>query len=179
MKETIDWEYLSESIRDEKTVLVLGDSVTYNYANAQQEQNLLKDLQEEFGEDSINFHQKDGLFLLKNLQKSKLARRLKKFYEQDFSNPLLEKIAEMPFHLIISLTPDVSLKKVFEAKNYDFVHSHYKLNQRDELHKPQKAQPLLYNLFGSVEGGKDNIYIDHQDLFGYLQSIYNPNSTLP
>lgn len=177
--ENIDWDVLTDSIADGQTILVLGQGISYNYQKPKNEKHFFENLLTEFGEGKLNFHQKDGLFLLKNLRKRKIISKLKGFYEQDFSNPLLEKIADMPFHLVLSLTPDVSLKKVFEAKNFDFEHSYYKLYHRDELEKPSEDKPLLYNLFGCVEGGRDDIYIEHSDLFDYLKSIYNPDSALP
>jgi|GEM_PF-4872165 len=175
----IDWDALADSIKEGQTILFLGQGITYNYQNPGNEALAFAQIRQELGEDALSFHQKDGLFILKTTPKRKLTPKLKEFYGKDFTNPLLEKLAEIPFHLIISLTPDVALKKVFQARQFPHAHAYYKLNQKDDLGKPEKEKPLLYNLFGCVEGGKDDLYIEHADLFDYVRSIYNPNSEPP
>ncbi len=175
----MDFDALADSILEGQTILIIGSEITYNYPDPAREQAFFKEIMAELGETSLDFHQKDGLFILKNARKRAVLPRLKKFYEEDFSNPILEKIAEIPFHLILSLSPDASLHKVFERKGFDFEQGYYKLNQRETLAKPESSNPLIYQLFGSVLGGKDDMYLDHNDLFKYVRSIYNPQSTLP
>ncbi|MDX2303799.1 MAG: SIR2 family protein [Microscillaceae bacterium] len=175
----MDWEALKDSILDGQTILFLGQGMTYNYQKPQNEFLVFEQIAQELGENALALHQKDGLFILKNAKKRQLVAKLKAFYEQDFSNPLLEKLAEIPFHLIVHITPDISLKKVFESKSFPFEHAYYKLHKKEVLTEPTPSKPLIYHLFGCVEGGKDDLYIEHTDLFNYVRSIYNPHSAPP
>jgi len=175
----IDWEALADSILDENTILFLGQGASINYENPQREQEEFDKILDDLKED-VNLHQKDGLFILKNSRKRRsIVRKLKEFYKEDFSNPVLEKIAEIPFHLIINLTPDVSIKQVFENKDFTFEHDFYELDTQKESPIPRKEKPLLYNLFGCIESkNRQNIFVEHQDLFNYLKSLYTANSSI-
>lgn len=176
----INFENLAEAIIEGKTILILGEGITYNYKNPDNEENAFQELIQKY-QDNLSLHQKDGLILLRGegITRGDLGRALKKFYKQDFSNALLEKIALIPFHLIINITADTTIKKIFEKKELDFQHSYYKLNEKETLAEPNKNKPLIYNLFGCVEGGSDYIFIAHNDLFNYIKSIYNPTSQPP
>lgn len=175
----MDWEALKYSISQQQTIVFIGEGVTYNYQNPSNEMDSFNQIAEGLGDEALSLHQKDGLFILKKARKTRLMPKLNAFYGQDFQNPILEKLIEIPFHLLISITPDVTLKKAFLHKNYSFQHDFYKLNQKDKLEKPSGERPLLYNLFGCIEGGKDDLYVEHRDLFNYVKSIYNPNSEPP
>ena len=90
----------------------------------------------------------------------------------------------MPFHLILSLSPDKILSKAFDQlelphhfhfydkKNYNEKRDDEKLN-----FQPSKDNRLIYNVFGSIDN-EDSLILSYDDLFEFLQKILN-NHSLP
>jgi hypothetical protein len=174
-----DLHALADSVREGQTILFLGQGVSCDYGDPGAELRLFNSIAAEIGSNAIELHQKDGLFILKNCSKRNVLSKLKPFYEQDFSNPLLQKIAEIPFHLYMVTTPDKSLENIFMQRNLLCKTDFYELC-KEEIPAASAAAPLIYNLFGSVKGdARKNLFVDHFDLFEYVKAVYTPDSSLP
>ena len=73
--------------------------------------------------------------------------------------------------LIISLSPDLLLKKVMEQNQIPHQFDYYrKYENPKKLEKPSKEIPLIYNLFGSVEDDESMIFT-YDDMFEFLFAI--------
>lgn len=174
-----NWKYITRSILEQKTIVFLGPGLTYNASQPGQEAQFLSQLAQQNQEKALAYHERDGFLIFpdKNAQLLCLDQ-ITPFYEQFHIHPVLGKLAEIPFHLIIQLTPDMSLCKVFEDKDFDFVHHYYlhtrKIEISDAFHS---ERPLLYNLLGSVKD-YESLITSHFDLFNYVRSIY-ANNNLP
>jgi len=171
--ENINWEFIADTILRQKTILFLGHGTSINYQNPKHEAAFFQDFVGQRQADILSYHEQDGFLVFKNQDAKLLSlNKIRPFYEQDFSNPLLEKIADIPFHLIISLTPDLSLKKIFERKQFAHTHQYYRTKKRIEIDEsPTKEKPLLYNLLGCVKDD-ESLITSHYDLFNLVQSIY-------
>jgi hypothetical protein len=171
--ENINWEFIADTIERQKTILFLGHGASINYQNPKHEAAFFQDFVGRRQADILSYHEQDGFLVFKNHDAKLLSmNKIRPFYEQDFSNPLLEKIAEIPFHLIISLTPDLSLKRIFERKQFAHTHQYYRTKIRTEIDEaPNKEKPLLYNLLGCVKDD-ESLITSHYDLFNLVQSIY-------
>ncbi|TAH21219.1 MAG: hypothetical protein EAZ08_04265 [Cytophagales bacterium] len=171
--ENINWEFIARTIENQKTILFLGHGVSINYQNPKHEAAFFQDFVGQRQADILSYHEQDGFLVFKNHDAKLLSlNKIRPFYEQDFSNPLLEKIADIPFHLIISLTPDLSLKKIFERKQFAHTHQYYRTKIRTEAgESPTKEKPLLYNFLGCVKD-EESLITSHYDLFNLVQSIY-------
>ncbi len=169
----IHWNSLSKSIQNKKCILFLGPGVTVNYNNPANRDVAYKKLITD--KNKVGFHEKDKLLVFENNDYiTDFRYDIKEIYSTDFSNPLLEKIAEIPFHLIISVTPDHSLSNIFKRKKYLFQH-HYFSNTYDKKLKSPSDIPLIYNLFGDIED-ENSLLFSHYNLFQYLEMIWANNS---
>ncbi len=108
--ENTNWDFITRSIEQNKTVLFIGPEVTINYTQPKREAEFLKEISQQYRDEILSYHEEDGFLIFKD-ENTKLLylNKIRALYEQDFSNPVLEKIAEIPFHLIISITPDLRL----------------------------------------------------------------------
>lgn len=173
---------LYKSILRGKALIFVGSEATINFEKPQHEARSLQKIAEHLGEEYVTFLAQENLFVLKTTKEYDsvdILNDLEEFYKQDFSNPALEKLAEIPFHLFVCLTPDMTLPTIFERKGFQMMHAGYLLAESTVEDTPQAQKPLLYHLFGCIEGGGvENMLITHSDLFEYLQKIYTDNLKL-
>jgi len=160
-------------ILDKKTILFLGHGASIRYKNSQRQNSFFQKLKDAHPSQIEAYHQQDG-FLVFHPESDELLliEEIKEFYEQDFSNLILEKIAEIPFHLIITVTPDLTLHQIFRQKQFDFQSQFYEVKKKKTIAEdPTKDRPLLYHLLGSVEKD-ESLITSHFDLFNLLKSVY-------
>jgi hypothetical protein len=181
--ENINWDLITSSIRSQRTILFIGEELTLNYHKENNEQKFLQEFVKNAQDDILSFHEKDGFLVFKD-ESAKLMHlhKLKKFYQKDFKNPILEKLAEIPFHLIISVMPDLTLNKIFKEKNFAFQQDYYRAKKNIQDLAPITAEkPLLYQLLGSV-ADEESLITSHYDLFNMMEAIYKdqnlPNELL-
>jgi len=164
----MDITTITEWIEQQKCVLVLGPDIAYN-----SQKSLLNELSTfmEINQIKCNFNA-DEEFLSSTTKFSYLFnRQLFKFFETLKPTDIYRKIAEIPFHLIVSLSPDLLLKQTFEHKNfeYDFNFYHRNVNPQ-EVDKPTPQKPLIYNLLGE-QTRYNSLVLCFNHLFDYLSSI--------
>ncbi len=171
--ENINWNFTTKSILNQKTVVFVGHGLTINHQNEEAERSFFQEIAQGGSQDIPSFHAEDGFLIFAN-ETAKLlyASEIRPFYERDFRNPILEKLAEIPFHLLITLTPDLTLNRIFEDKNFAYQHQYYKPKITQEIaQKPTAEKPLIYNLLGCVKD-EESLITSHYDLFNYVESIY-------
>lgn len=171
--ENINWEFITRSINQQKCVLFIGPGVTINYQKPDREAVFLKQIAQQYHNEILSYHEEDGFLIFKD-ENTKLLYldKIRPFYEQDFSNTILDKISDIPFHLIISITPDLSLNRVFDTKRYGYIHGYYKGKVKQKLEfQPSSLKPLIYNLLGCIKAD-ESLITSHYDLFNLIQSIY-------
>jgi len=179
---TFDWEEILESISDEKCILFVGPQV-YAFAQSQTvEQAMYSDLDAQNPEHPYirNFYEEDGFFLFREKRfRRKVIRQMRKFYQQEFplAQAVLQKLTQIPFRIIFQLSPDDLLQRAFRQNRLPFRHDLYFKNQppQGEYLDPTTKQPLLYHMLGYLEE-EESLVLTHNDLFDYLQSIFNAKS---
>jgi SIR2-like domain len=173
------WETHIDSIHKQKAILFLGHDITLNYKNSQKEADFFRQLYQKNKEEIISFHEQDGFLVFKDSDaRSSNLHKLQKFYAEDFTNPLLEKLAEIPFHAILTTTPDLTMNTIFEKNKFLFSKGYHRAKVKKEIAEmPSKEKPLLYNLLGSAEDD-ESLITSHYDLFNFVESIY-ASQTLP
>ncbi len=165
-------EMAFHKIESGKCIIILGpDVVVENSSKTANEK--LKEYLEEKGIDEIKyFYDKDEFFSFSEDETFFTNLNIRKFYEQLTATEILRKIAAIPFHLIITLSPDKILCKVLEEggfnPNFDFFD---KSQKHDSFPKPTKEKPLIYNLFGSYDV-EESLVLTYNDLFDYLFAVY-------
>lgn len=170
---TINWGFIRESILEEKAILFLGPGITYGFKVQSLQEEFYKKMIEENPNDILSYHKQDG-FLIFNSHEAKVfsLKNIIKFYEQDFYHPILDKIAEIPFHMIISTTPDITLNNTFDQKQFRYNHQYYRTKIKYKIEEAITADyPLIYHLLGCIKD-KNSLLTSHYDLFRLMESVY-------
>ena len=169
----INWGFIIDSLKNSKTVLLLGPEICVTEDGKFHEQALLDHLKTLDGFENIEYYDRDGLFFFKDpIFKTMNLHEFKAFYNKDFKDNVYSILTEIPFNLVISTTPDHNLHRVFESKKKDlckFEFYHKKVAPKD-ITTPTNEAPLIYNLFGSKDHG-ESLILTHEDLFDFLDSI--------
>lgn len=176
----IDWNFIISTIKNEKCILFIGPELLKDEQGNTVENQLAKFLKVKTNPDILNFYEKDGLFLFTNgTKKTTSYYKIKEFYSQSFSNSetILKELAKIPFHFIISITPDKKCHETFESLGFKSNFKFYWKNQKTDhsIGKPTIKKPIIYNMFGSIDS-QDSMILTHDDLFDYFESIFKESS---
>ncbi len=168
-------DMIIKRIEEEKCILFIGPEVFNQNEKSLNEQ--LKIYLEETSGGEFKFYTDDEFFSFADEADKEYAYYdIQQFYEKLPVLPLYQKIAALPFHLIVSVSPDVVLKKIFEEQNLDFTFDFYNKEKNPQpLGKPTAQKPLIYNLFGSIEN-EGSLILTHNDLFDYLIAIFGKHN---
>lgn len=174
----IDWDFIVNTIKRQRCILFLGPELFKTKGGESMQSKFFKELAAENPDKILSYNQ-DGFFLFANAQaKTRTFLKIVDFFEANFDKELITKIAEIPFHTIVSINPDISLKRVFEENNQPITFDFFdKTAKKDIAQAPTKDKPLLYNLFGSVTK-EDTLILTHDELFEYFRALMG-NNVLP
>jgi hypothetical protein len=162
------WKLVLTRINEEKCILIVGPDITLSETEKSLNE-LLKEYLEKNKQTDIGYYTEDEFFSFKNNSEKEYAiMDIQEFYKHLTPNELHYKIAEIPFHLIISVSPDHLLKDAFDSKKLDYQFSFYNKEQNAAaIQKPTKNKPLIYNLFGDIDADSSLVFT-YDDLFNYL-----------
>lgn len=175
-----DWLDILDDIKDQKAVLLIGPEIMK--VNGQPlNRHLRNTLYERNRDDIAYYYERDGFFLFSSPEgKVRVARQVKRFYRDITPDEnILQRIVQIPFHVVVSLNPDTFVSEAFyrhgvKHRFHYFQHRH-RDNENDEIEKPSKALPLIYNLFGSKDQD-DSLVLDYDDVYKMLQSALGTSS---
>jgi Effector-associated domain 11/SIR2-like domain len=175
-----DWLDIMEDIQDQKAVLLIGPEIMK--IDGKPLNRLIRDsLHARNPEDIAFYYERDGFFLFKSPEsKVRVARQVKRFYRDiQPDEAILQRIVQIPFHLVVSVNPDTFVSEAFyrsgvKHRFHYFQHRH-RDNENDEIEKPTRALPLVYNLFGSKDQD-DSLVLDYDDVYKMLQSALGTSS---
>lgn len=95
------------------------------------------------------------------------------FFDQLKPNELYQKIADIPFPLIINTAPDTTLNNLLKEKGIGFDYDFYHKGRAPK--EPGKTQArYIYNIFGDHRE-LDSMILTYRDLYEYLHSIMGDN----
>lgn len=180
-EEDIDWDFIIETIKEEKCILFLGPELFTDPTTEETLDHALNEyLNVSTNSDIKTYYGNDELYLFSSRgKKTKTFYKVKSFYQQDFSytDELFRKIASIPFHLIVSMTPDEKLNKTFESLNIRHNSAYYWMKNPPDspLASPAINSPMIYKMLGSIEN-QESMVLTHDDLFTYFESIFSGNS---
>jgi len=171
-KSNINIDLLTKWIHDEKCILILGPDIVFDF-----QKSLLKELSDYLINNGIEckFDAYDELFSSNTDFDPFFFAELSDFYNKLETKPIYQKIAEIPFNLIISLSPDLLLKKVFDDNNFDYSFDFYnKILNPKPIENPTIVKPLVYNLLGNYKEF-DSLVLCFRDVFNFLSTILGNN----
>jgi hypothetical protein len=88
-------------------------------------------------------------------------------------NPLLEKLSDLPFRIIINATPDDFFARFYAetVRDYRFDYYNFRKPNPDPLFEfNDDSAPLIYNLFGYYKK-PESLVLTYSDQLGYLNKI--------
>lgn len=184
------YETLRDCVLEGKCVLVIGPDL-FKYNDIPLNKALCEHLKVGQSPYISFFDYKDELFYFKgkNLAASKNAvyRQIRDFHNGLAITEYHEKIAQLPFPLIVNFTPDLLLANAFEKQNlpHEFRFYNKKLNRdpnniqlegdEDEIFEASSEYPLVYNLIGHI-GYEESLILTYSDLFDFLFNVFGRNN---
>ncbi len=120
---------------------------------------------------NIEYNEEDGFFMPKaekQIELKALNYYGNKFHKENtVGRRILEKITQIPFSLIVSVTPDDTMHKIYDDYqiNHNFVY--YNSRTKQQTNEPTKAQPVIFNMLGNT--AIDGKYIfTHKQFYDYI-----------
>jgi len=119
----------------------------------------------------VTHNKKEGFLSFDaNTRQFDLEDYIEEFFDDELEpNDIYEKLAEIPFPLIINTSPDKTLNKVFDTKGKGYDYGFYHMRQAPKA-PIKKHNTQIYNLFGDYQH-LDSMILTYTDLFEYLESI--------
>ncbi|MBK8702411.1 MAG: hypothetical protein IPN33_01530 [Saprospiraceae bacterium] len=125
------WDKVISFIADEKCLLLIGPEIQQTEGKSQ---SLLfrEKLYANYEDQIAHYHQQDGLFLFKNdYVKAEISQDLKQLYTSTpYDETVYKTIAQIPFHLVISINPEAYLSDVCFKYNIRHRFSYFKSKEK-------------------------------------------------
>lgn len=167
----ISWDDLIFSLADNKIVLFVGPKVVKDPTTKMP---LLFSFYEKLAQkqqDGVDFNESEQLFIFSQRnKKSRYAREILINYEKEAIPNIYEKIAQIPFNFIISLTPDHLLKSALEKYSPKVEFKYYSPKNPNNTN-PNLDDLFLLNIFGSLEDDRSSIVLSYDDMFDFLKNV--------
>lgn len=171
----IKWNDIAEDIAAEKCILILGEDAFLDTNAKPINLSLREELMRE-NKDDILRHYADDLYLFNSEgNKRSVVKTMRRFYSAQEPHPLLAKLAKIPFHTFLTVTPDLLLQKTFQSNEYSFQSGFFQRIQAPvDLNEISAQNPLIFNLMGSVED-HESLVLTHADLFEFFECVMTRN----
>ncbi len=167
-------------IHDEQCALVVGPEIM-RFDGKPMNQYVRDRLAEQYDGQVSHYYKSDGLFAFPAADpevKSNLAKDFKNEclrlpQTAGYDEALLKKIAQIPFHLIISTNPDTFLSDVFYKFGIRHRFSYFRKGDKasDAVVRPTREEPLIYNISGCILED-ESIVLDFEDLYSLIGSSF-------
>jgi hypothetical protein len=170
---TIDFNQIAKATLERKTIIFTGPELTVNYGNPNSMMSEFVSIANNAPPELIlNYHPNDT-FMIFGDKRSKIygQERIRNFFDANLVNSALKKLVEIPFHLLVSCTPDFTIHKAFGQKNFVYKDNfyHYKNLRKIDEHSSCEI-PLIYSIFGRIDDIESSIF-SYSDLFSYIKSL--------
>lgn len=185
------WEYLLSCLEEENIMLFIGPGILPFPGHESLEDALCEYLQQCSKDETSPFIEKfyrdDKFFMLNERDKHESLWNFMGYYRDFFKEnkdklepamEVLRKLAAIPFTTIMSSIPNTLIEDAF-GDEFSFHTDFYNKKQKPEQYIPgTKNDPLIYYLRGKMDKD-ESMVISHNDLFDYLESIYEAKSIQP
>jgi len=172
-KMEIDYKKLIRAIRNDGCVLFLGPEIAQSKTGESEHKKFYKSLETKY-KDELKFNDEEGFFMFHEPDaKTDLIYDLKEFYENNlFAEDTLKLVAKIPFHFIVSATPDDTLSKVFRDFNIEHESANFERSKKSCI-QPTKDKPLIYYILGLASKG--NYILTQDDFYEYIKLVIGQN----
>jgi hypothetical protein len=164
----IKWRRLIKAIKHQGCVLFIGPEISVDDKGVSLHYKFYKNLTREL--DDVEYMEKEGFF--SPGADEEILYDVLDFYKDDFQHQnkvgrnVLEKLAQFPFSLIISLCPDDTIHHVFN--DFDLEHKFLFFDgTKKEIDFSDEEVPIIYNILGSASENGRYIFT-HANLYNFL-----------
>ncbi len=174
---TVNWKAIAGKIRKEKCVLVLGPGAYHMPDGTTLNQKLVQYLDITHNNNIQKYYADDDFYLFSaGGGRAFTCEQIEDFYKTKKADATIQKLIEIPFHIILTVTPDKILSQTFQEAGFQYQFDFYKKRQEpNPIQTPQKELPLIYNLFGCIDD-EESLILTHNDLYDYFKSIFSKRS---
>lgn len=91
------------------------------------------------------------------------------------------KLAELPFHIAVNLSPDDYLLRAWIAagkKEAATTHYNFKGSVEEEVVSPTPSRPLMYNLLGALDN-PESLVLTQEDRVDFIKNVLRDNPGIP
>ena len=180
--EALEWEILLDGLQSGKCILCLGPDIYSLSGDDRLEHRLAKTLRDHQEELGIRVYDDGWFHYLNQRDEMSTYYLIKRFYENqlpDSADPILGKIAALPFNLILNFSPGSTnsrpATKGYEAKasiTYDkLLKNPGDIADIEHKLEADANKPLVYNMLGDIDY-KDSLVMTYDDLFNYMEAIF-------
>lgn len=130
-------------------------------------------------ENDYNYFSKDNLFSVSGnfptIKKRALIEKVSEFYQEAGDEIVLNLIAQIPFSLIINVSPDMGINSVFDRNHYAYRSAYFPDQESNNIQSPTIKEPVIYNIFGRIDDNQ-SLIITHDDLFKSIKALMQKDS---
>ncbi len=182
-KTLIPWDFILESIDNESCVVFVGPKLYLDEKDTSLEERFFQESGVKDPDHKLvqSFYEDVGLMLFRRENKKfLLTHQMRNFYKNayDIVSPSLDKFVQIPFRIIVSLTPDNLLEEAFRQHGFMLNEDvFFKKRPHKPYVKPTKELPFIFKLLGTLSAnGDESLILTHNDLFDYMESFFNGKS---
>jgi len=169
--QNINWNFLINTIKEEKSILFIGPELVYFPDGRTLQKALCEHLDLNNNKNIKRYYDKDEFFFFdNNVAKMMTCYEIKDFYNERVPHELYYLISQLPFSVIVSVSPDLYLRNIFTANQTEHQFAYYSKTEEHEIKPPSKDNPLIYNLFGSIDKA-ESLILTYDDLFEFIFSV--------
>ena len=163
----IYFDDLIEAIELGQCILFVGPGLSTDENGDSLHENFFKKISRR----KIEYNQEDGFFMPKT--EKQIEVKAMNFYGNQFEEQnktgrkILETIAQVPFSLIVSVTPDETMHSIYSDFNKKHEFIYYKPKTKHDIEEPTLKKPVIFNMLGNC--AKDGKYIfTHKQFYDYV-----------
>lgn len=169
-----NWKPILNDLEKERAVLLLGPDFL-PHKNVSVAADFHAHLSDQLADRSTHFFIRDDLFLFDTaVSKMDAQTEAEAFYKGlPVDEAVLSLIAVLPFPLVVSVNPDLSLPQFFSKHQLNFQFDYFSTKDKatpSNISKPTATSPLIYNLCGSIEDYQ-SLVLDFDDMFDLLKNL--------
>jgi hypothetical protein len=164
-----------QALQHKGCILFLGPETAVNAEGKSLHREFYKLLTEDF--DDIEYLEQEGFFTPESDEE--ILYDVLDYYSKDFPKQnkigrnLLEQFAQIPFDLILSLSPDDTIHRIFE--DFDLEHQFLFYNGDKQEIDPTNDTTVIYNVLGNAAENGRYIFT-HEQFYQYLNKIIIPSA---
>jgi len=83
---------------------------------------------------------------------------------------MLEKLAQIPFHFIVLLSPDTTLQTEMTKQSFAFTEDYYDIINEHSPGLPTRDAPLTYHLLGTSHK-TESLIVSHGEMYNYMRAF--------